>query len=224
MKNSLLGLLIRASVHLQVVPGPLSQRVSELLGSDMREERNLRCVSGRGNIAGMNWTSGIVHMSVCRTVGPRCNDPRFPQPVDKLLQNPWTGKIGTRARWIWLDCWPIAASPICLRLYHPISQAAGGNWVHCSHRRISWIESFIIWITMNVNEPHVCAWVMGKNISLLAIAATYSASPNTFTTLGHCFVSFLKVPHMYRHLTFPLPDLFFCFFLALLHYFITHIF
>lgn len=48
MKNSLLGLLICSSVHLQVIPGPHSQRGAELLRSDMREERNLRCVSGSG--------------------------------------------------------------------------------------------------------------------------------------------------------------------------------
>lgn len=81
---------------------------------------------------------------------------------------------------------------------------------------------------MNVNEPHVCAWVMGENISLLAITATYSEFPNTLTALGHCVVPFLKVPHMYNHLTFLLPDLFFSllslFIIALLHYCITHIF
>lgn len=176
-------------------------------------EKRLLCKWSGGNIAGLNWTSGILHLSICRIVGPWRNDPRFPKPVDKLVENPWTGKTGTQARWIWLDCWPTAASPICLRLYHPISQAAGGNWVHCSHCRISWIESFIIWITMNVNEPHICTWVMGENISLLAIPEIYSASPNILTALGHCFVAFLKVPHMYNQLTFPLP----VFFFALLH-------
>lgn len=85
-----------------------------------------------------------------------------------------------QARWMWLDCRPTAASPICLWVCHPISQAAGGNWVHCSHHRISWIESFIIWITMNVNEPHVCSGVMGKNRSLLAPATTRGTSPNTY--------------------------------------------
>lgn len=65
---------------------------------------------------------------------------------------------------MWLDRWPTAASPICLRVCHPISQAAGGNWVHCSHHRIPWIESFIIWITMNVNEPHACSTDNGEKI------------------------------------------------------------
>lgn len=108
---------------------------------------------------------------------------------------------------MWLDCWPTAASPICLRLYHPISQAAGGNWVHCSHRRISWIESFIIWITMNVNEPHICTWVMGENISLPTLTATYSTSLNTFTALGLCFASCLEMPHVCKHVTFPQCDI-----------------
>lgn len=48
MENGQLGLLI----HLQVVPGPFSQQVYELLGSDMREERNLRCGSGGGEHCG----------------------------------------------------------------------------------------------------------------------------------------------------------------------------
>lgn len=35
---------------------------------------------------------------------------------------------------------------------------------------------------MNVNEPHVCSRVMGKNRSLLATTTTHSTSPNTYST------------------------------------------
>lgn len=101
---------------------------------------------------------------------------------------------GKQARWMWLDCRPSAASPICLRVCHPISQAAGGNWVHCSHHRIPRIESFIIWITMNVNEPHVCSRIMGKNRSLLATITTHSTSPNACSAHAFFVQSHTKMP------------------------------